>query len=188
MAESAAYVCGGSLPSAHVVLNALERPARSQALLHCCGAARWVEGMLAAHPFASDAALFETAEHVWAALSRADYLEAFSHHPRIGEDVSLLRQRFMAEPERALAVRWSREEQAGVDAADLATLEALAANNRRYLARFGYIFIVCASGKSAAEMASLLEARLHNTEEEELAIAAREQARITRLRLEKLST
>jgi 2-oxo-4-hydroxy-4-carboxy-5-ureidoimidazoline decarboxylase len=138
--------------------------------------------MLAAHPFASDAALFEAAERVWASLTRDDYLEAFSHHPRIGEDVAALRARF---PETA---HWSNQEQEGVAAADALTLEALAANNRRYFERFGYIFIVCASGKSAAEMARLLAARLHNAPETELAIAAREQARITRLRLEKLST
>jgi 2-oxo-4-hydroxy-4-carboxy-5-ureidoimidazoline decarboxylase len=137
--------------------------------------------MLKAHPFADDAALFAAAARVWAALDRADYLEAFSHHPRIGEDVAALRARF---PESA---RWSQQEQAGVAAADDATLAALAANNRRYFERFGYIFIVCASGKSAAEMAHLLEARLHNAPDTELAIAAREQAQITRLRLEKLS-
>jgi 2-oxo-4-hydroxy-4-carboxy-5-ureidoimidazoline decarboxylase len=138
--------------------------------------------MVTAHPFASDAALYECAERVWAGLAREDYLEAFSHHPRIGEDSAALRTRF------APTAAWSRGEQAGIAAADAATLAALAANNRRYSERFGYIFIVCASGKSAAEMASLLAARLDNTPEQELAIAAREQARITRLRLEKLST
>lgn len=138
--------------------------------------------MAAAHPFASDAALFAAAEHFWSELEHEDYLEAFSHHPRIGEDPAALRARFAA------TASWSSAEQAGVLGADDATLEALAENNRRYFTRFGYIFIVCASGKSAAEMSSLLLARLDNAPEQELAIAAHEQARITRLRLEKLST
>jgi 2-oxo-4-hydroxy-4-carboxy-5-ureidoimidazoline decarboxylase len=164
------------------LLNQLSGDALRAALARCCGAERWLEGMLAAHPFASDEALFASAERLWQGLSRADYLEAFSHHPRIGEDVAALRERF------APSAGWASQEQAGVAAADVSTLEALAENNRRYFARFGYIFIVCASGKSAAEMSSLLAARLHNAPEQELAIAAREQARITRLRLEKLST
>lgn len=165
----------------HALLNQLSAEARGEALLRCCGSRRWVEGMLAAHPFASTAVLYERAEQIWAELTREDYLEAFSHHPRIGEDVAALRARFAATAD------WSSQEQAGVAAADNATLEALARDNRRYFERFGYIFIVCASGKSAAEMASLLAARLDNAPEQELAIAAREQARITRLRLEKLS-
>lgn len=136
---------------------------------------------MAARPFASEAELYATAERVWSGLARDDYLEAFAHHPRIGEDPVALRARF---PHTA---SWAQGEQAGVARADDATLNALAANNRRYFERFGYIFIVCASGKSAAEMADLLAARLNNAPDVELAIAAREQARITRLRLEKLS-
>jgi 2-oxo-4-hydroxy-4-carboxy-5-ureidoimidazoline decarboxylase len=163
-------------------LNALAGDELRAALTRCCGARRWVESMLQTHPFMSDADLFESAERSWAELSSEDYLEAFSHHPRIGEDAATLRARF------AQTAHWSREEQAGMAAAELATLEALATNNRRYFERFGYIFIVCASGKSAADMSNLLEARLENAPEQELAIAAHEQARITRLRLEKLST
>jgi 2-oxo-4-hydroxy-4-carboxy-5-ureidoimidazoline decarboxylase len=182
MAASAACGSGASVPNAHQVLNQLTGDALRAALARCCGAQRWIEGMLAAHPFASDAALFACAERVWSGLTREDYIEAFSHHPRIGEDVAALRARF------AGTATWASQEQAGVAGADEATLEALAENNRRYLARFGYIFIVCASGKSAAEMSRLLLARLDNAPDQELAIAAGEQARITRLRLEKLST
>jgi 2-oxo-4-hydroxy-4-carboxy-5-ureidoimidazoline decarboxylase len=170
------------VPSPHEALNLLSDDALRAALTRCCGAQRWVAGMLAAHPFASDEALFACAERIWSGLARADYIEAFSHHPRIGEDLAALRARF------AGSAAWASQEQAGVADADAATLEALAENNRRYLARFGYIFIVCASGKSAAEMSQLLLARLDNEPDEELAIAAHEQARITRLRLEKLST
>lgn len=170
------------MPSAYAALNQLSGAALRAALARCCGAQRWVERMVAAHPFSSDVALFEAAERIWSELERDDYLEAFSHHPRIGEDVAALRARF------AQTAAWSSAEQAGVASADTATLEALAENNRRYFARFGYIFIVCASGKSAAELSSLLLARLDNAPEQELTIAAREQGRITRLRLEKLST
>jgi 2-oxo-4-hydroxy-4-carboxy-5-ureidoimidazoline decarboxylase len=169
------------VPSPHQLLNQLEGEDLRATLARCCGARRWVEGMTAARPFASEAALYAAAERVWAALGRADYLEAFAQHPRIGEDVAALRARF---PRTA---GWAQGEQAGVASADEPTLLALAANNGRYFERFGYIFIVCASGKSAAEMADLLAARLENAPDVELAIAAREQARITRLRLEKLS-
>jgi 2-oxo-4-hydroxy-4-carboxy-5-ureidoimidazoline decarboxylase len=182
MAASAVCAYGASVPSPHELLNQLSGDALRAALVRCCGAQRWLDGMLAEHPFASDEALFASAERIWQGLSRADYLEAFGHHPRIGEDVAALRERFAA------TANWSSQEQAGVAVADVSMLEALAENNRRYLARFGYIFIVCASGKSAAEISSLLEARLQNAPEQELAIAACEQARITRLRLEKLST
>lgn len=169
------------MPEPHELLNALDGAALRAALQRCCGAQRWVEGMIAARPFASTAALYDSAERVWSGLAREDYLEAFSHHPRIGEDAAALRARF---PQTAA---WAQGEQAGVAGADDAMLAALAANNRRYFERFGYIFIVCASGKSAPEMAALLAVRLDNEPDIELAIAAREQARITRLRLEKLS-
>jgi len=131
--------------------------------------------MLARRPFASTAALHADAEAAWAALGREDTLEAFEHHPRIGA--------------RAGAPKvdaWASAEQARVNDADGGTRAALADANERYLARFGYIFIVCATGKSASEMLALLEARLGNDPAHELAIAAGEQARITRLRLEKL--
>ena len=165
----------------HSRLNALSRADAQRALERCCGSSRWVENMLARRPFASEEALFRDAEVVWAKLERADFLEAFSHHPQIGADPAELAKRF------ATTAEWSRSEQAGVARADPSTLERLAAGNARYLARFGFVFIVCASGKSAEEMRALLEARLDNAPERELSIAAAEQAKITRLRLEKLS-
>ncbi|MCA9540980.1 MAG: allantoicase [Myxococcales bacterium] len=161
-------------------LNGLSADEARAALTRCCGARRFVEGLLAARPFASRTHLFGDAERVWWHLGDADWLEAFGHHPRIGADVEALRAKFAATAD------WSAGEQAGVASADEAVLQALADGNRAYEARFGYIFIVCATGKSAAEMLALLRARLDADPPAELRVAAGEQARITRLRLEKL--
>jgi 2-oxo-4-hydroxy-4-carboxy-5-ureidoimidazoline decarboxylase len=165
----------------HEVLNALSPSAARAALTRCCGAQRWVDGMLARRPFASTAQLLAAADAVSATLTRADQLEAFAHHPQIGADLAELQRKF------ASTAGMSADEQAGARGADQRTLEALRDQNRAYLSRFGYIFIVCASGKSAAEMLALLERRLGNEPDLELRIAAGEQAKITKLRLEKLT-
>jgi 2-oxo-4-hydroxy-4-carboxy-5-ureidoimidazoline decarboxylase len=137
--------------------------------------------MLARRPFASTHDLLRAADEVWALLDRASYLEAFSHHPKIGEDLSALRAKFGS------TASWANQEQAGLRSADERTLLALRDENQAYLARFGFIFIVCATGKSASEMLELLRARMNNEPAFELAIAAREQGKITKLRLEKLA-
>ena len=160
-------------------LNRLPEPQAREALERCCGSARWVGEMLASRPFPDVAALHEAAERAAGALDREDWLEAFSHHPRIG-DVAALRARF------ASTAEWAGAEQAGAAAAPDAVLAALAEANRAYEARFGYIFVVCATGKGADEMLALLRARLGNGAAEELAIATAEQRKITRLRLDKL--
>lgn len=169
-------------PSAAAVerLNGLSDADARQALERCCGATRWVDGMLAGRPFASPSALLERAESVWIGLEARDFLEAFSHHPEIGEGLAELRRRF------AGTAALSESEQAGASGASEATLRALAEQNRAYRERFGYTFIVCATGKSAAEMLAILERRLQSTPELELSLAAAEQAKITRLRLEKV--
>lgn len=113
-------------------------------------------------------------------MQRADLLEAFSHHPQIGADLESLRKKFAA------TATWSAGEQSAINTADEMTLLGLVEWNRDYLAKFGYIFIVCATGKSAAEMLALLRARLPNDLEAELNIAAAEQAKILHLRLDKL--
>jgi 2-oxo-4-hydroxy-4-carboxy-5-ureidoimidazoline decarboxylase len=164
----------------HAFLNALAEPAAAEALRRCCGSERWVAALLAARPYASTAALHAAAERAWQSLGEPDYLEAFSHHPQIGEDLAALRERF------ATTHTLAAGEQAGVHSADEATLLALRASNRAYRARFGFIFIVCATGKSAAQMLNLLRARSDNEPAAELALAAAEQAKITRLRLDKL--
>jgi 2-oxo-4-hydroxy-4-carboxy-5-ureidoimidazoline decarboxylase len=167
-------------PAPHEFLNALDRSGAAEALHRCCGAERWVTAMLAARPYASTAHLQELAERCWQALGAEDILEAFTHHPQIGEDLAALRLRFART--EALSLR----EQAGVLGAQEATLHALRDGNRAYRERFGYIFIVCATGKSAEQMLGLLHQRLPHPPEQELAIAAAEQAKITRLRLAQL--
>jgi len=158
----------------------LAAPDEARDLLQsCCGATAWVDRMMARRPFGSREALADAARDEWFALSRADWLEAFSHHPKIGDRDSL-RQR------SARTAHLSEREQAGVDGAADDVLEALAEGNHEYERRFGYIFIVCASGKSADEMLVLLRQRLANSPDAELRVAAGEQARITELRLMKL--
>lgn len=160
-------------------LNAMSADDARAALLRCCGSRRWAEQMLARRPFASGDELFAAADHIWADLGRDDWLEAFAAHPRIG-DLDGLRKRF------ATTADWASHEQSGVAAAGEEILRQLADGNRRYEERFGYIFIVCATGKTATEMLDILNERSANTPETELAITAAEQAKITRLRLEKL--
>jgi len=125
-------------------------------------------------PYRDAADLLETADRVWWDLAPADWREAFAAHPRIGE-------RKLDGEERSR--RWSADEQAGAAGAREAVLAELAAANRTYEERFGHIFIVCATGKSADEMLGLLRARLANNPQTELRIAAEEQRKITRLRL-----
>lgn len=166
--------------SAAAKLDAASESEAAEALRRCCGASRWVEGMLARRPFGDDATLHAAAQQVWAACGDDDVREALSHHPEIGADLDALRDRFRS------TATWSAGEQAGVAEADEATLVALRDGNVRYREKFGHIFVVCATGKSAAEMLALLQARIDNDAATELRIAAAEQAKITALRLEKL--
>lgn len=145
----------------------------------CCGSTRWARAMSRLGPFVSKAHLFGCAEEQWWHLGDGDWLEAFTHHPRIGSSVAALKEKF------ADTASWSAEEQAQVQSAPDGVIEALAAENAAYLERFGFIFIVCASGLSAEEMLHKLRQRMNNAPEAELRIAAGEQMKITRLRLQK---
>ena len=156
------------------------RAALMETLSLCCGSTRWAKEVADALPLLDDDALFACADRIWERLDETDFLEAFTHHPQIGADPEQLRARF-----RSTQV-WAQGEQAGVREASEETIQALALGNREYLERFGYIFIVCATGKSADEMLKLLEARANHSADVELKIAAGEQAKITRIRLEKL--
>jgi 2-oxo-4-hydroxy-4-carboxy-5-ureidoimidazoline decarboxylase len=160
-------------------LDALAPTARAEALATCCGTAAWVATLNQQFPFASASALYEAAERTWHNLAEADWREAFAHHPKIG-DVNALKEKF------ASTATWAAGEQGAVNQASPETLEALAAGNAAYERKFGYIFIVCATGKSAAEMLALLQARLPHDPSQEIHVAMREQAKITRLRLQKL--
>ena len=144
--------------------------------MRACGSTRWVDRMMARRPFATDAKLLFAARNEWFGLTETDWLEAFSHHPRIG-DRAALEARFPETHEL------SAKEQSGIGIAGADVLQALAQANNDYFDRFGFIFIVCATGKSAAEMLGLLLSRLQNDRATELRVAAEEQAKITALRL-----
>jgi 2-oxo-4-hydroxy-4-carboxy-5-ureidoimidazoline decarboxylase len=151
-------------------LDELPAAPAAEALRECCGSARWVAEMVARRPYHTLDAVLAEAEEVWWSLDPDDWLEAFAHHPRIGD-------RATGEPAR---------EQAGMDHAGDAVRAAMAEANDEYERRFGHIYIVCATGKSADEMLALARARLTNDPDAELRVAAEEQLKITRLRLAKL--
>ncbi len=155
------------------LLDRLPESGAREALLRCCGSRRWAERMIAARPFSDDRAVIDAADQAWRALDRADRMEAFAAHPRIGD--------------RDVRERWSRAEQSGVGSASDAVLAELEAGNTEYEKRFGHVFLICASGLSAEEMLRALRGRLENEPEVELEIASAEQAKITRLRLERLA-
>jgi len=163
-------------------LNSSSAAVAEAELLKCCGSTEWARALVARRPFGDARELFEAADAVWWNLCERGWLEAFSAHPRIGG-----RER-AARAQHAQAERWSEQEQTGARTAAEATLDELAAANRAYEDKFGHIFIVCATGKTAEEMLALLRARLSNPADTELRIAATEQSKITRLRLEKLLT
>ena len=161
-------------------LNSASAAVAEAELLKCCGSNGWAQTLAARRPFGDAPELFAAADEVWWNLGARDWLEAFAAHPRIGG-----RER-AARAQHAQAEGWSEQEQSGARAAAQATLDELAQANRDYEEKFGHIFIVCATGRTADEMLALLRARLSNEPEAELRIAAAEQAKITRLRLEKL--
>ncbi len=161
------------------VLNALSNDEAVAALMRCCGSTRWAKAMAKRRPFTSLGHVLGASEETWWKLGDGDYREAFTHHPEIGADIALLRERYAA------TATWSAGEQAGVAAASEVTLQALAQGNRTYKERFGHVFLVCATGKSAAEMLALLEERIDNSPENELRVAAGEHVKITSVRLKK---
>lgn len=152
-------------------LNAVPAPAAQAALLQCCGSRRWVQRMLALRPFASAVDLLAAAEQAGRQLTDADWLEAFAAHPRIGESSTSA---------------WSQVEQADVLGAAEDVRARLAAANAEYERKFGFIFIIFASGKTPEQILERLQARMRNRQETEIREAAAEQQKITRARLRKL--
>lgn len=159
--------------------NALSDRDAGEALQRCCVSTRWITGMLKGRPYADADVLRESADSIWSGLAKTDILEAFEGHPKIG-DVHSLQTKYASSGGLAAS------EQAGVAGAAAAVIQRLADGNRLYEHRYGYIFIVCASGKTASEMCELLETRLSNPANVELPIAAEEQRKILQLRLERL--
>jgi OHCU decarboxylase len=160
-------------------LNELAPEEARKELLKCCGATRWAETVERHRPYASLEELLAKAIDVWWSLDETDWLEAFRSHPKIGE-------RKAANAVSAQSQDWSAQEQQGVQNAARETTEKLATLNLEYEKKFGFIFIVCATGKSSDEILALLEQRLPNDASTELPISAAEQAKITELRLRKL--
>jgi 2-oxo-4-hydroxy-4-carboxy-5-ureidoimidazoline decarboxylase len=152
-------------------LNALPDTEARAAFESCCGSTRWAMRMAGTRPFESVGLLQATAEDIWRSLEPRDWREAFSHHPRIGD---------------RSVTGVAKSEQSGADSAGARTLRELASYNRLYEEKFGFVFLIFASGKSAEEMLEALQVRIHNREDIEMRNAMQEQAKITRLRLEKL--
>jgi OHCU decarboxylase len=165
-------------------LNGLPAAEAQAELLACCGASLWAREMAARRPFPDSAELFTAADEIWRSLGRNDWLEAFASHPQIGEKRG--EKQIESEAGQQLSSRWSAEEQSGTQRNPAEVVARLAEGNRAYRLRFGYIFVVRASGKTASEMLAILERRLQNDPSAELPIAAEEQRRIMRMRLEKL--
>ena len=157
-------------------LNALSRAQAVAELLRCCGSRAWAATVADARPFATGEALLDTADAVWRALAREDWLEALRAHPRIGERPTAQHR----------GAEWSEQEQAAVLAAGDDARAELAALNRLYEQRFGYIFLICATGLGASDILEAVRWRIDNDPANELHIAAEEQGKITRLRLERL--
>ena len=149
----------------------------TQAMLACCGAQHWADQMVGIRPISNIAALSEAADRIWATMQESDWLEAFARHPRIGE------RRASSASEESAA--WSKQEQAGTTTAAQTTLRKLAEGNALYEQRFGFTYIVCATGKSAEEMLAILQSRLANTRVAELREAAEQQRQIMQIRLGK---
>ena len=157
-------------------LDSLPRIATAEILSSCCGSSRWTAAMVARRPFGTREALLRAADEEWNRLSPSDWLEAFAHHPRIGE-------RRAAARVDARARRWSEAEQSSATDSDDRVKAELAEAQREYEARFGHIFLICAAGKSSEEILAALRNRIGNEPNSELRVAAEEQRQITRLRL-----
>jgi OHCU decarboxylase len=160
-------------------LNSLTADEAAKELLQCCGSRRWAAEVANASPFASLEMLITTANDIWWSLDRSDWLEAFRSHPKIGEKKAV-------DKVSAQSQQWSGQEQAGVANASLDTVDSLATLNHNYEQKFGFIFIICATGKTSEEMLAALRERLQHDPEAELPVAAAEQSKITELRLKKL--
>ena len=157
-----------------IELNSFNKEQVAQHLFSCCGSKYWVSEMLNYFPFTNEKKLIEAATTIWYnQCTETDWRESFTHHPKIG-DVNSLKEKFAG------------KEQEGIASATDTIINALAKANADYENKFGFIFIVCATGKSAQEMLDLLNDRLKNSIEEELNIAMGEQQKITIIRLKKL--
>ncbi len=157
--------------------NKAEEATALDAMIACCGARRWASAMVALRPIGSVAELGEAADLVWATMKEADWMEAFACHPRIGER--------KATHATGKSAEWSRQEQSSAIRAEEKVLAEIAEGNARYEERYGFTYIVCATGKTAEEMLAILKRRLTGTRATELREAAEQQRKILQIRLGK---
>jgi OHCU decarboxylase len=157
--------------------NEADEATALDAMLACCGSHRWAKAMVALRPIASIEKLSEAADAVWSAMEEPDWMEAFACHPRIGE-----RKAVHAAPQSAA---WAKQEQSSTETAPDRVLAELTAGNALYEERYGFTYIVCATGKSAEEMLAILQRRLASNRDAELREAAEQQRQITQIRLGK---
>ena len=160
-------------------LNDLPAEEAESVFRDCCGSHSWAKAMAAARPFPMIEALFSKAESIWSSLPEADWLEAFAAHPKIGDKKAAPRQ-------QARSAEWSGGEQSGMKEAAETLRNELAEANRLYEDKFGFIFIVCATGRTADEMLAICRARFNNSRATEIGLAADEQRKITEIRMVKL--
>lgn len=157
--------------------NAANEATALDAMIACCGAKRWAAAMVAERPIQSPQKLSSVADQIWSTMEVPDLMEAFACHPRIGER--------KAAPATAKSTEWSKQEQSSAIVADAALFARLAQGNADYEERFGFTYIVCATGKNVEEMLAILERRISNDRETELHEAAEQQRQITQIRLRK---
>jgi 2-oxo-4-hydroxy-4-carboxy-5-ureidoimidazoline decarboxylase len=160
-------------------LNGLPDDEARVRLRSCCAADAWVEHMMAGRPYRSEAALLATSDRATAELDADGLAQALAGHPRIGDTTP-------AHGGDGRSAAWSKGEQAGVAAAGADLLGELAGANAAYEQRFGHVYLVCASGRSAAELLAVCQARLDNDPDTERGVVLGELAKINRLRLSKL--
>jgi 2-oxo-4-hydroxy-4-carboxy-5-ureidoimidazoline decarboxylase len=158
--------------------NTLPREEAERAILPCCGSKAWAVSLALKRPIEDEASLLASSDLIWQNLDESDWLEAFRSHPRIGES----RAEKHSAPQSSA---WSAQEQQKAATAGEFVKMALKQDNLEYEQKFGRIFIVCATGKSASEILEILRRRLHNDDATELRLAAEEQRNITHLRLKK---
>jgi len=156
--------------------NQAEEAVALEAMLACCGAKRWAAAMVNLRPVGTVRELSEAADRFWGTMQEADWLEAFACHPRIGEHKAVATGQSAA---------WSKQEQSRATTASERLLAELAEANQLYEQHFGFTYIVCATGKSAAEMLVILKRRMGGTRESELREAAEQQRQIMQIRLGK---
>ena len=157
--------------------NEAEPAAATEPMLVCCAAQRWAEAMVALRPYTGVESLSLTADEVWSTMEEPDWMEAFASHPRIGE-----RKDSAAS---STSAAWSQQEQSSTARATEQLLVDLEKSNMTYEERFGFTYIVCATGKSVEEMLATLQRRLTNDRETELREAAEQQRLIMQIRLGK---